>query len=86
MLPDNRLDFISNIDPDYINMMTDLRKDFIALDARLRLLGTIESSKKDGVGRCLSIARTNIETACQYAIKSLCLMGEIKPEQVQSED
>jgi hypothetical protein len=86
MLLNNRLDYISDIDPQFIDIMTDLRKDFISLDSRIRLLGSLECSKREGVARCLSLARTNIETALQQAIKALCLMGEIhedrKPEQV----
>ena len=78
MLADNRLDFIKNEDKDYINMMADLRKDFINLDTRLRLLGGLTDFKKEGVARCIALARTNLETACQYTNKSLCLMGEKK--------
>lgn len=77
-MQDIRLDFISNIDPEYITAMTTLRKEFIKLDNKLGQLGDIDDAKKDGVQRCLSIARTNIETALQYAIKALCLCGEIK--------
>lgn len=77
-MQDIRLDFISNIDPEYITAMTTLRKEFIKLDNKLSQLGDIDDAKKDGVQRCLSIARTNIETALQYAIKALCLCGEIK--------
>ena len=76
MLPSNRLDFIKQIDQEYIDMMTELRKEFIALDEKLRILGSMDNAKRDGVGRCLSLARTNIETGLQYAIKALCLMGE----------
>lgn len=77
-MQDIRLDFISNIDPEYITAMTTLRNEFIKLDKKLSQLGDIDDAKKDGVQRCLSIARTNIETALQYAIKALCLCGEIK--------
>ena len=77
-MQDIRLDFISNIDPEYIAAMTTLRKEFIKLDKKLSQLGDIDDAKKDGVQRCLSISRTNIETALQYAIKALCLCGEIK--------
>jgi hypothetical protein len=80
MLPDNRLDFITNIDPQFIDMMTELRKEFIALDSKLRVISSLEPGNKEGVARCLSLARSNIETACQYSIKALCLMGEVKVE------
>lgn len=80
MLPDNRLDFITNIDPEFINMMTGARADFIKMDAELRKLSANMMAGKDGVNRCISLARTNLEQACMYTIKALCLMGEIKPE------
>lgn len=77
MLPDNRLDYISNIDPEFINMMSRARSDFIAMDNELRKLSANIMSGRDGVNRCISLARTNIETALQYTIKALCLMGEM---------
>lgn len=76
MLPKNRLDFITNIDEKFIQKMTDMRADFIELDDKVRWLAALEESDKEGVGRCLSLARTNIETALMYTIKALCLMGE----------
>jgi hypothetical protein len=78
MLPDNRLDFVTKIDSQFIDMMTEVRKEFIALDAKLRAMSDLEGAKNEGAIRCLSLARTNIETACQYTIKALCLMGEVK--------
>lgn len=81
MLQDNRLDFISNIEPFFIHMMTGARADFIKIDEQLRVLGAEEKAERIGVNRCLSLARTNLETALQYTIKALCLMGEIKPEE-----
>lgn len=81
MLPDNRLDFISNIEPEFINMMTGARADFIKMDSELRALSDLPEAQKDGVNRLISLARTNIETACMYTIKALCLMGEVKPEE-----
>lgn len=79
MLPDIRLDFIANIDPQFVDMMTSLRNQYMELDSKLRAISSLDAAKRDGVGRCLSIARTEIETALQYSIKALCLMGEIKP-------
>ena len=61
-------------------MLTSIRKKFIALDEELRNfdeLGCHEDNFNQAM-RCVAIARTNIETACQYAIKSLCLIGEVK--------
>ena len=79
MLPDIRMDFITNIDQQFIDMMTELRKEFIALDSKIRVISSLQPAEREGVARCLSLARTNIETACQYSIKALCLMGEVKP-------
>lgn len=76
MLRDNRLDFIKNDNQEYISMMNDIRKDFIALDTRLRLLGSLNDINKNGADRCLAIARTNLEQASMYTNKTLCLMGE----------
>lgn len=79
MLPDNRLDFITAIEPEFINMMTGARADFIKMDSELRALSDLPEAQREGVNRLISLARTNIETACMYTIKALCLMGEIKP-------
>ena len=81
MLPDNRLDFISDIDPQFIDMMTVLRQEFILMDGKLRVIGSLTEAQREGVARCLSLARTNIETALQQAIKALCLMGENLPKE-----
>lgn len=81
MLPDNRLDFITGITPEFINMMTGARADFIKMDNELRALSAMPEAEKDGVNRLISLARTNIEIACMYTIKALCLMGEVKPEE-----
>lgn len=73
----NRLDFISKINPEYVIRMTDLRKKFIELDNELGLM----SDEKTATGeshRTIALARTHIEIALQFAIKSLCLLGEIK--------
>lgn len=80
MLPDNRLDFISSIDDEFIHMMTKARADYIAIDTNLRGLSQYPQAEREGVKRCLSLARTNIETAIQYTIKALCIMGEQLPE------
>jgi len=78
MLPDIRLDYITKIDEQFLDMMTELRKEFIALDSKLRVMSSLQPAEREGVARCLSLARTNIETACQYSIKALCLMVEVK--------
>jgi hypothetical protein len=85
VLPDNRLDFITNIHPDYIQKMTDTRAMFIALDELLRMQIKDDSTNKAEASRTASIARTHLEIACQFTIKTFCLLGEIKepkPEQV----
>lgn len=81
MLPDNRLDFISNIEQDKIDIMSVIRQQFIMLDDALRTISKYDGADRDGVLRCLSLARTNIETALQQTIKALCLIGEIKEEE-----
>ena len=77
-LPDIRLDFINNIDPQFIDMMTVMRAEFIGMDNKLRIMGGLEAADKPGVARCMALARTHLETALQYGIKSLCIMGEVK--------
>ena len=74
---DNRLDFISDIAQEGIDLMTDMRKDFIALDLRLREIQQTKPLDQAG-GRSLALARTNLEIALQYAIKTLCLAYENK--------
>jgi len=83
MLPDNRLDFITSIDPEFINMMTGARADFIKMDDELRKLSDLTEAQREGVNRLISLARTNIETACMYTIKALCLMGEKQTENAE---
>lgn len=75
---DNRLDFITNIDSDFIEEMTDIRKEFIKLDHKLQEYGDHENVQESGAGRTLALARTNLEIALQFTIKSLCLLGEVK--------
>lgn len=70
MLPDNRLDFITSIDPEFINMMTGARADFIKIDNNLRGLSDYTQAENEGVNRCLSLARANLEIALQYTIKA----------------
>lgn len=79
MLKDNRLDFITNIHKDYIVLMNNARQMFIELDKELRAFDNLPGFD-DSSSRCIALARTNIETACQYTIKALCLMGEGKDE------
>lgn len=76
MLTDNKLNFISDIESSYIEKIDYLRKLYIDLDWRLREYGKSEDAKKEGALRCLSLARTNLETTLMYTIKALCIMGE----------
>lgn len=83
MLPDNRLDFINDIDTLFIGMMKGAREDFIKIDNKLREVSDLPQAKRDGVNRLISLARTNIETSCMYTIKALCLMGEKMPTEIE---
>jgi hypothetical protein len=79
MALDIRLDFISKIDPAYIEKMTEIRKGFIAVDDLLKGMADEASAKKDSsASRTVALARTFNEQACQSTIKSLCLLGEVK--------
>lgn len=76
---DIRLDFIQKIDPGYIEKMTDIRKGFIMMDSLLMSLADeAEARKLPAASRTIALARTANESACQSAIKSLCILGEIK--------
>ena len=73
---DIRLDFISNINKEYIDRMSSIRRLFIEIDKELGMFS--DQTKDPATLRAIALSRTNNETACQYAIKSLCLLGEIK--------
>jgi hypothetical protein len=77
----NRLDFITAIEPEGIALMTDVRQAYINLDEVLRHFTLNPNKALDPAGnRTLALARTNLETSLQYAIKTLCLQYETKPE------
>lgn len=77
MALDIRLDFITKINPLTIEEMNLLRKDFIAIDEHLQIIADkLESMKKPAGQRTIALARTHLETGLQFAIKSLCIMGE----------
>lgn len=79
MALDIRLDFINNINPMYVEKMTEIRKGFIAIDNLLQGMADEATSKNDSAAaRCVALARTANEQACQSTIKSLCILGEIK--------
>lgn len=73
---DNRLDFISKFfDHDAaVNEMAILRREFMILDTKLK--GLQERTQKLADIRCIALARTNLEVALSYGIKSLCLIHE----------
>lgn len=74
---DNRLDFISDIKPGAIDKMKNIRKMYIALDEIIQIqeVKCEQENIKAGV-RTAELARMNLETSLQYAIKTLCLLGE----------
>lgn len=76
MALDIRLDFIDNIKQEQLEQMTAIRKKFIALDEELKVIADSFEDNPAGA-RIVALARTNIEIACQFAIKSLCILGEI---------
>ncbi len=79
MALDIRLDFIKNIDPSYLEKMTEIRKGFIAIDNLLKGMADQAAAHDDAsASRCVALARTFNEQACQSTIKSLCLLGEMK--------
>ena len=78
MALDIRLDFISKIDPAYIEKMTLIRKMFIEVDSVLKVMA--DETKDAATNRTIALSRTYNEQACQSAIKSLCLLGEVKEE------
>lgn len=86
MALDIRLDFINNIDPKYIEKMTEIRKGFIGIDNLLKGMADEATAKKDlAASRTIALARTFNEQACQSTIKSLCILGEVhtlKPEEL----
>lgn len=73
-----RLDFIKNIEELAVEKMTNVRNEYIALDMTIQEFEDAYPNVTNEAARCISIARTHLETSLQYAIKSLCLLGEIK--------
>ncbi len=80
MALDIRLDFITNIEASYIEQMTQIRKLFIQIDEVLKAFADEASEQKNqAAARAVALARTSNESACQSAIKTLCLLGERVP-------
>lgn len=79
---DNRLDFISEFTDKKLALdeMGFYREKFILLDKGVKEI--LDDHKHDpAIARCVALARTHIETALQYTIKSLSLAWEKKDEQ-----
>ena len=74
---ENRLDFISNIQADCIDRMGEIRKAYMDIDAKLAEM-LANPHPHPAATRTIACARTNLEISLQFAIKSLCLIGEIK--------
>ncbi len=77
MALDIRLDFINNISQAHIDRMSAIRLKFIEIDNELKAMAD-EALNEPAAARCVALARTNNEAACQSAIKSLCILGENK--------
>lgn len=77
MALDIRLDYIKNIDQVQIECITKIRKLYMSLDDELKIISDQLANKPAGA-RAAALARTNLEIACQFSIKSLCLLGEIE--------
>lgn len=79
MALDIRLDYIDKIDPEAVEQMTRVRGIFMKIDDMLKIISDVFQLDGNSAGlRTVAISRTNLETSLQYAIKSLCLMGEEK--------
>lgn len=77
MALDIRLDFINGIRADYIAKMSEIRKSFILVDDLLKILADeAQERNMPAAARTVALARTANESACQSAIKSLCILGE----------
>ncbi len=74
----NRLDFICKFKNSQLATMemSAARERFIEIDAELQKL--LENPVDAALARSVSLARTHIEVALQYTIKSLCLKHEDK--------
>ncbi len=76
-LPDHRLDFIQKFKDGYVEQMTEMRERFTELDEHL-IFHELDDNFNEEAARTLELARTHLETALQYSIKTICLIGEDK--------
>jgi hypothetical protein len=75
----NRLDFISNIAASGLEHMKDIRKCYMQLDDLLVHHSKMPERPLDAAAsRALALARTHLEIALQFSIKTLCIQYEIK--------
>lgn len=84
----NRLDYINNFEDGAIEKMTEMRAKFIALDEELRMMlyiGVNTITPNEALKRSIALARTNLEQALQYSIKSLCLKHEKREDDDKTE-
>lgn len=89
---DIRLDYIEKISLEAVETMKCIRKDYIAMDKKLALMGDdafdlewLSKEQRQSIQRTVALARTNLEMSLQYAIKSLAQLGEIKTSQQNGE-
>jgi len=79
MALDIRLDFIGKVNPTSMDEMKIMRKLYIDIDDKLKQIADVANELKDAAAaRCVALARTYNEQACQSTIKTLCLLGEVK--------
>ena len=72
---DNRLDYISKFEVDAYEKMSKIRILYVELDDALREI--VDSrEQRNGSSRCMSLARTHLETSQMYAIKTICILYE----------
>ncbi len=71
-----RLDYINNIGQKYTEEMASIRQKFIELEEEIEVYENYPNFNSSGAARTLAMARTHLETACMYTIKTLCLCGE----------
>lgn len=70
---DNRLGYIGNFASGTIEKMSQYRTLFIDLDNHLKHLGDTQQGHRQ-----LSLARTHLETALMFCIKTIAIQGEKK--------
>lgn len=73
---DNHLEHMGKFKNEiYVLRMDVMRKEFIKLDNELREIVEDEEVNPHAM-RTVALARTHLETALQYAIKTICILGQ----------